>query len=255
MIAICTPQLSNHIRRALETMLDGSENALISLDENGMELQSEDRSSICLCMFRFDRRLFLKYVVSKPITVTFSTRDLHTFLKKKYSGHYIFYFNNGLSVRIVNPNCGSQEKTFHIKNDCLDTIYHYYDIPSGYLDHYCCFRINPDEFMNIILTMALGSGYINFVVQHDSIKLHTEFETGEISLIAKTHKKHDGFRTIKSNRDSFTNTYITKYLKQACHLVSICVDLHIYICDSKPIVLKFIMGDIYSTILMSVIPV
>jgi len=237
-------------------MLDGSEQGLISFTDFGLQFQSVDSIGVCMCLFRFPARKFFRYDLEQDRQVKFKLRPLYNFVKKFHSTSMAFTCNNNRITLAVTSNFDkgtSKQNLYHIDNTHDNTVY--YALPSSILDDSACFRLNPEEFTNIVLDLAVGGGYINVSMQGTRTEFKTIFETGTIVTSCNPNPDRQEYEIIRPAVGSICNTYLTKFFKQASNLSSSCRQLCIYIHKDGPIVLQFDMNKELCQIFISIAPV
>jgi hypothetical protein len=250
----CSVQLSIMIRKALETMLDGSEQGKITITEDDIELQSVDSLSVCMCLFKFSKKRFFKYDVTQKQQVKFVIRPFYNFMKRLQSSAVSFSVKSGsLFMQVVSSFETTLEKNvFKICHSGDKT--NYYSLPRNILQNCPCFRLHPDEFMNTILDLSVGGGYIELEMDNNDIYWRTFFETGNITIQAKQSQRQE-FKVLRPAIKKVRNTYLTKFFKQACNIAPVCVNLVIYIREDGPVLLYFQMEHDASELIISIVPV
>lgn len=257
MIVVCSVKLSMLIKKSLETMLDGSEQGIIGFFEESMQLQSVDSLAVCMCMFKFLKKRFFKYNVNKQSEVRFQVRPLYNFVKKFNSAAFSFNYKNGsLWIQVVS----SFQKTDSNKNvyRILETQdkTRYYTIPPEIFQNTPCFKLDPEEFTNTVLDLAVGGGYIEVEMNRTEVYWRTFFETGSICIKACNHNgQRNEYKVIVPSKEKIYNSYLTKFFKQACNIATICTNLTIYVTKHGPILLYFEMENESTELIISIAPV
>lgn len=243
---ICSAQFSGVVKKAFETMLEGSERGMIIITPNYMELKSVDSLSVCMCSFKFLKLKFCKYDVSTDISMRIDIRPLYLYLKKKTVGSIHFSEHLKQVFMYVVSKVNRKQLQHNIPDDryrfqtTLDKT-RYFLIPPQVITEWAAFSINTEEFSNIILDLSTGGGYIDIVFCKDYVQLKTEFETGRVSI--KVYDKDvRNFDIIKAPSQSISNRYLTKFFKQTCIFAPICINMVVYTNQNAPIVMIFDIG-------------
>lgn len=257
MIVISSVNISHLFKKAIETILDGSEQAMITFDEKGLQIQSVDSLSVCMCLFKFSKKRFFKFEVSKTVQIKFNTRPLYNFIKKFPGVAFSFICKkNVLWIKVVSGfgkiyNTVNEYKFVNIK-DRTD----YFSIPEYTFINCPSFRLDTEEFTNIILDLAVGGGYIQVEMEGCRILWKTCFETGSISVESHNANNIDkGYMVLIPAHTKISNKYLTKFFKQACNIAPTCDNLTIYMRAGGPIVLEFELGKGLSSLIISIVPV
>jgi hypothetical protein len=249
---VCSVQLSFLIKKGLEMMLDGSEQAIIQFTEEGMELQSVDSISVCICSFKFAKERFFKYSISECLRVKFLIRPFYNFVKKFNAAAFSFDCDtDSLLIKVISNFDKSNSNLYHIVDSQDETVY--FDLPRELFTNSPSFRLQPDEFANIILDLAVGGGYIEVGMNGLESYWLTIFETGTI-CITSLHQSEE-YQVIQEAQEKISNRYLTKFFKQACTIAPICLSLIVHLRIEGPIILQFQIENEFSELIISIVPV
>lgn len=243
---VCSTDLSNLIKRSLECILDGSEQAVISLYPDHICIQSVDSLAVCMCTFTFYTQRFTTFDIDEEVQVRFKVRSVYETIKKfdclvlETDGDSIWFTDN-------------HERRYLLVESQDSTTY--YSVSASLFDMCACFKLHPVEFSNIILELAVGGGHIEVSMDNYTTYWKTMFETGDI-LFETTQKRRDNshYRVIKPAVPKISNIYLTKFLKQACNIANICNSLIVYVRPDGPMFLKFEMGSRLSEVVITLVP-
>lgn len=239
-------------------MLEGSEQAFISINKDSMELQSVDSLSICACLFKFPRTKFFKYEIAMDFQVTFQLRPLFKYIKSVSAAALSFKIIDGsLWAHAVSTFEKSNQKKDMCKFvECRHSSTVYFNISRDTFRTDPCFYLHPIEFVNTVMDLSVGGGYIQIEMSDRDTLWQSTFETGLIQIkMVNRGGLRDTYRNTNSVQNGVSNTYITKFLKQACCIASICSHLHVYVKKNGPIVLQFEMENRCCDAVISIAPV
>jgi hypothetical protein len=258
MFIVCSVQFTQIIKKAFETMLDGSERAMIKILKDEVHLQSVDSLSVCVCIFKFFSNRFFKYNNDEDVIVKFNLRPVFNFLKKQANGALIIQKKNkNVYFSLVPRYTKMQFNTIDTNSlrlvDTSDPTF-YYNIEYETFKNWPCVTINPEEFTNIILDLAVGGGYTDIILDQKNLIMKTEFETGSISIQANNGvSKH--FNVVDPPSKKIHNRYLTKFFKQTCTIAPSCIDMRIFIHENGPVIMDFTLENNISRLIISIAPV
>ena len=131
----------------------------------------------------------------------------------------------------------------------------YFTLPQQVFMNCPSFRLHPDEFTNTVLDLSVGGGYIQLEMDGYEAEWKTFFETGTISIKAINHPQRSEYNVIQPAVEKVSNSYLTKFFKQACNIAPMCLNLVVYIRIEGPILLQFEMENESSELVISIVPV
>ena len=241
--AVCLPDLSIHIRKALETILDGSEEGVLNFCADGLFIQSVDSLNVCIIQFNFKREKFFQYTLQFRLRV--KIRQLYTQLKHMTGYVRFALVDNQL---YLNEYTGTEVSGtgWHIPASSDQTSYFMLD--STQFAAQPSFEIRPTDFNNMIMDLAVGGGYLTVAMTAETVTWTTRFETGVIRIVTHSSAK---FTLVTPPATPFENVYLTKFFKQACSITTMCDSLQVYMAPGSPITLRFSFLDSMEVLLVT----
>lgn len=252
MIVVCSLSVSSLLRKTLETMLDGSEQGRLSFSATELHLQSVDAMNVCLCTTTIRNTHCPMYRVRRPIAVNVQLRSLYHMIKGIPNAIVAFTVVHGVFwVQLRTPQGPAQPSRRIVPTN--DTT-QYYQIPRSLYEHGTSFRLHPEEFVNTILDVAVGGGYLEVSIRDHHMYWKTQFETGTIAIVT-TAAPLPSTLVLLPHMPPVTNTYLTKFFKQACTIAPSCTGLVIFMQTDGPIVLHFETEDDVADLVIAIVPI
>lgn len=257
MIVHCSLKLSKLIRKAVETMHMGSEEATFFFQRHKLKLQSIDASGNCVCTFDFNHRRFHKYVVADEKAIKISLSVLHKFFKDRSNAVYSMKLEaNGLWIESTptasNKGASQVQRLPTFRGE--ERI----DILPMRIDEYRespCFNLDPTTFNKMVLDLAVDAGCVEIEFKGRVCTWRNRFETGEVVLTLAEQGVNNKYRVVKAASAPVRFKYYTKFFKQACNIEPNCVNLTVYLRSDGPCVLHFQLENENPTMVMTVFPV
>jgi hypothetical protein len=237
MFVECTTQLSSTIKKAFETIIEGSERCIIRFRDVGIEFQSVDSLNVALLSFQLKKEQFIHFDDVLSVDIKLEVRPFFIFLKRcKYDMAIQFHDQN---VNFITKS-RTIISTFCLNNNVLDST-RYLDLNRSLYKDWAMFCISPDELSNVILDLAFGGGLTSICFFDDRVQWNSTFETGEIIFTMKNSSSgnDNDFKIVRKPKFApIENKYLTKFIKQMCTILPNCISAQVYVNEDSPVVFE-----------------
>jgi hypothetical protein len=248
MLVLCSLSVSVLLRKTLETMLEGSEQGRLCFSTTEIHLQSVDAMAVCVCSTTIPTVQCSLARIPRPVRLNVQLRPLYNFVKGSPNADLSFAMVRGVLWLQLRPPKGPMPIYKVVATD--DTT-QYYQLPRSCYEHGVSFRLHPDEFVNTILDLAVGGGYLEISIREQQMDWKTHFETGTIAITTLAPARV--LPASLARQPVVTNTYLTKFFKQACTIAPCCTGLVLFMQAAGPLVLQFELE--HAAIVIAMVPI
>jgi len=253
MLVKCSKAMSSIVKRTLDMVIEGSERGIISFTATGMEIQSVDATMSCVCTCTFAASSFTIFELETEMLVRIHIRELREFIRlSKYESFDFVKADDDMYINVVSyPSLDSQ---LLVDNGDMTA---YFNIRPAMYTHQPSFTISQEEYNSIIYHLCVGGGTTNFTMQRNTVILTAESENCRVNYVITDDNNSDGFCIIRSPAKNtiVRCTYLTKFLKQICCIVSSCSNITVHVDNDKPITIVMLMEDNSSKIVIAIVPI
>ena len=273
---VTTHETAVILRRAIENMLEGSEKIMILCNGSSpcVEFQIVDALWICSVSLKIQKDGFQIYQVKKSehYVLQSDLRPLHYFLKQNADANALSFECEGEQNDQWTIKALSQHR--RVLKTFIATVSEdntpYISMSSKMFQNWNSFSMDPQEFSNITLDLAVGGGLLDLHLHaNNMVTFKSQFQTGEIAFhtenkdvstktqISRKRKRNNSFfhvhRTTHRRPRWIHGRYIIKFLKLICGVTPLCEKLSLYLRNKHPLILKLRFSDCIHMI-VSIVP-